>query len=253
MIPFGLSSLMTVPLPIARRATKCVPVDEPIPGAAALWLFDEGQGQVLTDYSGNGNHGQLGSAAGADTNDPAWGATGLTFDGADNYVTMGTAAGLNVGNADFTLLAVVSPAIESLVTAHALIGKVTTSTNRFDLNLYANKFRALYRGSDAAITISSDANYALATPQMVTFTRAGNALNLYVGATLQAASASISTEADTAAVAFTLGASNNGGIYFYAGGYHAAAVYATALTAAQIYHNYVYLKNLLAPRGVTLA
>jgi hypothetical protein len=38
---------------------------------------------VLTDYSGNGRHGQLGSTAGADAADPTWTAQGLSFDGGD--------------------------------------------------------------------------------------------------------------------------------------------------------------------------
>lgn len=50
-----------------------------VPGASAIYLFGEGSGQVLADRSGNGYHGTLGSTAGADTNDPAFGPTGLAF------------------------------------------------------------------------------------------------------------------------------------------------------------------------------
>ncbi len=38
----------------------------------AHWGFDEGQGQVAFDYSGNGNDGQLGSTDGPDDADPEW-------------------------------------------------------------------------------------------------------------------------------------------------------------------------------------
>lgn len=41
-------------------------------------------GQSLIDYSNKQNPAQLGSAAGADTNDPTWTSTGLSF-GADDY------------------------------------------------------------------------------------------------------------------------------------------------------------------------
>ena len=34
--------------------------------------FDEGQGQVVHDWSGNGNDGRLGSSTGSDPNDPLW-------------------------------------------------------------------------------------------------------------------------------------------------------------------------------------
>jgi hypothetical protein len=54
-------------------------------GLVAEWRFDDGAGQVLTDYTG-GHHGQLGSTAGSDANDPTWTAQGLSFDGSNDYV-----------------------------------------------------------------------------------------------------------------------------------------------------------------------
>jgi hypothetical protein len=52
------------------------------------WPMYEGGGQTIHDLSGNGNHGQLGSSAGADDNDPTWirgwlFGSGLRFDGND--------------------------------------------------------------------------------------------------------------------------------------------------------------------------
>ena len=57
-------------------------------GLIAEWRFDDGAGQMLTDYSGNGHHGQLGSTAGADTGDPSWATSParLEFDGVDDRV-----------------------------------------------------------------------------------------------------------------------------------------------------------------------
>jgi hypothetical protein len=49
-------------------------------GLVAEWRFDDGAGQALTDYKG-GHHGQLGSTAGADANDPTWDTGGLSFAG----------------------------------------------------------------------------------------------------------------------------------------------------------------------------
>lgn len=53
-----------------------------VPGFQALYLFDEGAGESVTDYAWNGNGGTLGGAA-----TPAWvdGGLGLTADG---YVTL---------------------------------------------------------------------------------------------------------------------------------------------------------------------
>ena len=36
------------------------------------WPMNEGRGQTIYDWSGNGNNGQLGSTPGTDANDPAW-------------------------------------------------------------------------------------------------------------------------------------------------------------------------------------
>lgn len=55
-------------------------------GLVAEYRFNEGSGQILHDYSGNGNHGQLGSTSGADTNDPTWTAYGQNF-ATDDYNT----------------------------------------------------------------------------------------------------------------------------------------------------------------------
>jgi lysophospholipase L1-like esterase len=46
-----------------------------LPGLLADYRFDEGSGTILTDYSGNGNHGALGTS----TLTPTWSASGLTF------------------------------------------------------------------------------------------------------------------------------------------------------------------------------
>lgn len=56
---------------------------------AGWWPMNEGRGQTVHDWSGNGNHGTLGSTAGVDANDPTWtkGRFGfggaLSFDGND--------------------------------------------------------------------------------------------------------------------------------------------------------------------------
>jgi hypothetical protein len=64
--------------------------DFPLSG---YWPLNEGKGQVVRDWSGNGNHGQLGSTPGVDANDPSWirgvffWSSGLHFDGGD-FVTI---------------------------------------------------------------------------------------------------------------------------------------------------------------------
>jgi hypothetical protein len=57
-------------------------------GLKAWWPLVEKNGQRVYDYSGQGNHGTLGSTPGADDNDPSWvtgifGGNALRFDGND--------------------------------------------------------------------------------------------------------------------------------------------------------------------------
>ena len=42
------------------------------PGLVGYWDFDEGEGQIVYDLSGNDNDGQLGSTPEVDSSDPAW-------------------------------------------------------------------------------------------------------------------------------------------------------------------------------------
>lgn len=56
------------------------------------WPMNEGRGQTIYDWSGQGNHGTLGSTPGADANDPAWVkgifyGSALNF-GGDDFVTI---------------------------------------------------------------------------------------------------------------------------------------------------------------------
>jgi len=56
------------------------------------WPMNEGRGQIIYDWSGQGNHGTLGSTPGADANDPSWikgifYGSALNF-GGDDFVTI---------------------------------------------------------------------------------------------------------------------------------------------------------------------
>ena len=70
--PLGLN-------PRRRAARGAAPPSIVQDGLVAEWRFDNGAGQVLTDYA-DGHHGQLGVDAGA-ANDPAWVTGGLSFTG----------------------------------------------------------------------------------------------------------------------------------------------------------------------------
>ena len=84
-------------------------------GLMVYYRMNEGSGQTTFDLSGNGHDGQLGSASGTDTNDPAWIQTNwpyyshaLQFDGTDDYVK---AAGVPFPTDDFTIEAWIYPTV----------------------------------------------------------------------------------------------------------------------------------------------
>ena len=74
---------------------------------AGAWLFDEGSGDTVKDYSGKGNDGTI-------IGDPQWvdGEVGmaLQFDGQDDYLEIPDSESLGVGEDDFTLVAWLNPA-----------------------------------------------------------------------------------------------------------------------------------------------
>ena len=55
--------------PPSRSPRRPAPPNWPLVG---WWPLNEGRGQTAYDWSGKGNHGQLGSTAGVDANDPTW-------------------------------------------------------------------------------------------------------------------------------------------------------------------------------------
>src|SRR4051794_21353794 len=62
------------------------------------WPMNEGTGQVVSDWSGKGNTGQLGSTPGPDANDPSWikgvfMGSALNF-GGDDYISIPDSASL---------------------------------------------------------------------------------------------------------------------------------------------------------------
>jgi hypothetical protein len=66
------------------------------------WPMNEGRGQTVYDWSGNGNNGQLGSTAGVDDNDPTWirgvfAGSALRF-GGDDFVRVPASAELESQN-----------------------------------------------------------------------------------------------------------------------------------------------------------
>ncbi len=221
-----------------------------VPGAVAYWDCTQVVGQVLPDLSGNGNDAMLGSTAGADTNDPTAGPTGLTF-GGDDYASAGTVPALNIGTGDYTITAVITPSNNS-ATPMVVAGKGGTSTHRSELGLSAQAFRHVYRGTDSPRVVVADGTYIIGAPYFVTAVRSGSELSLWIGAAKQANTATVTTEASVINKAFVLGATSDGAAYQFVGTEHMVAVYPFALTTAQIAQEYAYFRAKFAPLGVVL-
>ncbi len=92
-------------------------------GLIAEWRFDDGAGQVLNDYVG-GFHGTLGTGGGADASDPTWTAAGLSFDGANDFVSIPTMPAIAAVDIVFKTNANISAA----TAGQALISHANTST-----------------------------------------------------------------------------------------------------------------------------
>lgn len=74
-------------------------------GLLAEWRYDDGSGQTLTDYSGNGYHMLLGGNVAVGSNDPTWVSGGLQFDGSNDNVQLAANAAFH-GRTNYHIIAV---------------------------------------------------------------------------------------------------------------------------------------------------
>ena len=72
-----------------------------IESAIAVWLFDEGRGETARDLSGNGHRATL--QDGTQWADGKFG-SGLSFDGQNDYVSIGESPDWDLGSGDFTMM-----------------------------------------------------------------------------------------------------------------------------------------------------
>jgi len=222
-----------------------------VPGAIAYYRFDEGAGQILHDYSGNGNHGTLGSTAGVDTNDPAWNAQGLVFAG-DDHVNCGT--GVDASVAGLTVMAVVNSAAdtEQAIAAKG-VGTGATGTGWYlEKRTGANRYAArVYDSTGAFKTCFYPSAHANGTWGMISLVADGLSIRLYSGIS---AGTPVDCVGLTPAPAqqLVLGKLSYTGGFYLTGGI--AAIYALpfALSPSQIAQTYAYEKAHLAPKQVFL-
>lgn len=215
-------------------------------GLVAEYLFDEGEGQILTDYGGNGNHGMLGSTPDADTNDPLWVPEGLSFDGVDDFAEINLPAITN----DFTVGLVICPTKDIDLPEFIFTNRRTTTSSCFSvLLLTENRTLAIDFGG---LRWTTTVNLQIGQWVYLRLTRSENKMELYKNDILQDALASGGDlELANTGDSFLLG-QNGQERHYFGGGMACLAIYSRLLTSSENRRNKLYLQTLLAERGVTL-
>lgn len=217
-----------------RRARAPLLVQE---GLVAEWRFTDGSGQQLTDFSGNGHHGRLGSTSGADADDPTWTAEGLSFDG-DDFVEHDD-VGIS-GGASRTVLAVIRTGAEFGVEWRGDGSSFVRWTLR-NLDGFV-RLEVQGTGHSTAFAVPIDAWFFVAATQA---TDNLDSAIVYLNGSSEAVSASATLD--------TVGNfSWTQRREFIAMEAAYGLVYDRALSAAEVEQNRQALKEILAGRGIAL-
>ncbi len=225
-----------------------------IPGTVAL--YDPGRqiatgttGQVLTDFSGRGNHAQLGSTSGVDTNDPAWSDNALVFDGTDDYVECPVTK-----TAHFTWL-VACKLAETRYT-HIVASDTGQSTGRGYVlgssRTGETPYLASYAFQSTPNSPVAKTVFPINTPVVVGM-RFGTAIDgMLGGAMVQTIPVVTSNTRWTAGL--RIGASFRDPVDFlFKGNFYFCQMFNRMLTDAEYMRAYWAVESLLASRGVALA
>ena len=240
-----------------RQKEEGLPVRD---GLVAEYRFDEGRGQVLCDYSGNGNHGTLGSTRDADTNDPLWTPQGLQFDGVDDYVSLGTRVALP-GTSGLTVHAVVcsnkNVMYSGVIAQDYIFQPYRTWSVYYNYGAYEKDFRLIVHASDTKLQYSSigvpiaeegvynEAAFTFEGGVKLVAYRKGLEVNSISEGVPLAADNPIAQEVWPHFIGKYASYPFNGVISYI-------AIYNRALSPEEVQQNYQYLKTVLAERGVIL-
>ena len=244
MIPFGLSSLMTVSMPMTRRLAKCL-----VPGYSALYWFNEGAGTTVADYSGNAYDGTLGAAGAA----PTWTQYGLSFDGGDN-VALPDLPTIRAATIVFYTATNCGPA----TTARYLFGATAGGSAHVGIALgtvagtLTNEIVTVLCDTNGRSGWCDAGGSIAAGWHVLTVSFSGAQWGLYLdGAALPVTNAGTPV-AITSPTTPKIGAKSDGSIG-YTGGIGALITYPFGLTTAQEAQTRGALKAVLTARGATFA
>jgi hypothetical protein len=227
-------------------------------GLVAEYRFNEGSGQVLHDYSGNNNHGVLGSTTGADTNDPTWTGNGAYFV-TDDHIDPGTAEVAVSGAAGATVMCVCSRSASGV--RHEMFEfRRSTGGTRLALAFLDTNVVRFQCGATSVRTIATTNTYTSTAYHCITGCAniPGDVMSIQVDQ-----EAAISGSAAFELAAFDSGSDYKGRIgaaggnvpgNYFNGTIAYLAIYNRVLTQAEISQNYAYLKSyLLRERGIALS
>jgi hypothetical protein len=236
-----------------RSRSRRAPVPSIVAGGLlAEWPFDDGAGQVVTDYSGNGHQGQVGSTAGADANDPAWATNParLEFDGADDRVIVPAFAGPDQYHLELVVKQPGTTGDYSMVFVAHGDGDSTAILQVFrdgNLNNLRYRIRSTSGFSDAVgvFNVYDNQWHLLQLSRSASEFWAHVDGNATVGPQLVGAPPPPSNDVSSFG-------SRPGGSFPMRGALAWAAWYSTAFDESQRAQNEAYARTLMAARGVTL-
>ena len=200
-------------------------------GLVGYWLFNEGSGNTLVDYSPYGNHGTLTNMDAA--TDWVAGENGyaLDFDGAGANVVVPHSASTTLGTGDFTIIAGVTERAAT-TSFPAMIGKGDAGLDEWMLRAGSSGWLNFY-GAGGAINVTSAVVFVLGEYTVVAVTRAGALCTLYKNGTVIGKDATSTANLDTTK-ALTIGGANNAVNRWWNGLIETAAIYNRALTADEV-------------------
>ena len=110
-VPDGSHTLLARARDAAGNAATSPPItitvaNSQITGPAAAWSFDESSGSLAPDSSGNGNTATLVNGV---ARTPGTSGGGLTFDGADDYLSVPNSPSLDIAGTGLTLRMSIKP------------------------------------------------------------------------------------------------------------------------------------------------
>jgi hypothetical protein len=242
--------------PRRRAAGGAAPPGIVQDGLVAEYRFDEGSGQVLTDYSGNGHHGRLGTSGGADADDPNWTSEGLIFTGANGDHVECDTAGISGGMAR-TLIGVAH------YTNQLAVGWNGNGANLAPTTFVVKPFNAggdyFYFENGTGTGVYFNVGAGLLCPDgqynCMAYTQSGANVNTGIG---YVNGVSVPVVGQSGATNLVLNTSGN--LFFGKdadGTFHTQKwayflVYDRALSAEEIEQTRQALALILAPRGITL-